>query len=533
MIVGKKLVAGLLAALLMPPLSCIFSSCQSSAGGKEVVTVRVDGPAKPISPLIYGMASPPQTTLDELGVTLNRFGGNPSSRYNWKLGNAWNAGKDWFFENLDYTGGDKEPAEKALIRKSRAAGAATLLNLPLLEYVARDRTSYSFSVERYGPQQAVDPNRPDAGNGVKADGTPLTGNDPGDASMKIDESFAVAWLDRLGGGVDIVALGNEPMLWDKTHRDVHPVPATYDEVLEKVVRWARALKKEHPEVKIAAPGLWGWPAYFGSAKDRETTGADKRAHEGKNFIPWFLERMRKEEQLNGRRLIDYLDIHYYPQAEGVFSERDDRTTSCLRLRSVRSLHDEDYQDESWIDRKVALIPRLKEWINEHYPGTGLLLSEYNFGGAGHISGALAQAMALGVMAREGLDAACLWTYPPAGSPQAEAFRLYRNYDGAGARFGDRLVPSSGGSGSLFSVSALDAEGRRLTLVLVNHAAEACQPTVILDGGAAAKVRAFGFAEGDPAVRRLKDRVVLQPGGRSLEVTLGAMSMVLVEAELNQ
>lgn len=531
MIVGKKLIAGLLAALLMPPMFCFFSSCHSSAGGKGVVTVRVGGPFTPISPLIYGMASPPETMLIELGVTLNRFGGNPSSRYNWKLANAWNAGKDWFFENLDYTGGDKEPADRALIRVSRKAGAATLLNLPLLEYVAKDRTSHSFSVRRYGPQQAADPNRPDAGNGLQADGTPISGNDPTDASLKIDESFAVAWLDQLGGGVDIVALGNEPMLWDKTHRDVHPVPATYDEVLEKVLRWARALKKEHPAVQIAAPGLWGWPAYFGSAKDRETTGADKRAHEGKDFIPWFLERMRKEEQLNGKRLLDYLDVHYYPQAEGVYSDRGDPATSRLRLRSVRSLDDEKYQDESWIERKVALIPRMKGWIEEHYPGTGLLLSEYNFGGAGHISGALAQAVALGVMAREGLDAACLWTYPPEGSPQAEAFRLYRNYDGAGARFGDRLVPSSSSSDGLFSVAALDSEGRLLTVVLVNHAPEAFQPTLLLDGGTAAAVRAFGYAEGDPAVHPLKDRAVLQPDGQSLLVTLGAMSMVLVEVEL--
>ena len=32
------------------------------------------------------------------------------------------------------------------------------------------------------------------------------------------------------GGVAIYDLDNEPSWWDAVHRDVHPVPFTYDEV---------------------------------------------------------------------------------------------------------------------------------------------------------------------------------------------------------------------------------------------------------------------------------------------------------------
>jgi len=52
---------------------------------------------------------------------------------------------------------------------------------------------------------------------------------------------------------------------------------------------------------------------------------------------------------------------------------------------------------------------------------------------------LAQADVLGIFGREGLDLATLWGPPVTTDPGAFAFRMYRNYDGAGAHFGDYSV----------------------------------------------------------------------------------------------
>src|SRR5687768_2817608 len=48
--------------------------------------------SQPISPLIYGVGGtePPWET----GTTARRWGGNPTTRYNWKL-NTYNITKDW------------------------------------------------------------------------------------------------------------------------------------------------------------------------------------------------------------------------------------------------------------------------------------------------------------------------------------------------------------------------------------------------------------------------------------------------------
>ena len=52
-------------------------------------------------------------------------------------------------------------------------------------------------------------------------------------------------------------------------------------------------------------------------------------------MPWYLQQMQAYEQQNGVRVLDYLDLHYYPQANGVsLSTAGNATTQALRLRST-------------------------------------------------------------------------------------------------------------------------------------------------------------------------------------------------------
>src|SRR5262249_36098961 len=142
----------------------------------------------------------------------------------------------------------------------------------------------------------------------------------------------------------------------------------------------------------------------------------------------------------GVRILDYLDLHYYPQASGVaLSSAGDSATQALRLRSTRSLWDPAYVDESWIADTVRLIPRMRAWVQADYPGPQRAVTEYNWGGLESINGALAQADVLGIFGREGLDLATIWGPPTMSQPGAFAFRVYRNYDGAGGAFGDTSV----------------------------------------------------------------------------------------------
>ena len=63
-------------------------------------------------------------------------------------------------------------------------------------------------------------------------------------------------------------LDNEPMLWNSTHRDLHPDPVSYEELWERTVRYAEAIKRVDPTAKVAGSAALGWTDLFFSAERR-------------------------------------------------------------------------------------------------------------------------------------------------------------------------------------------------------------------------------------------------------------------------
>ncbi|MGA7992975.1 MAG: glycoside hydrolase family 44 protein, partial [Thermoanaerobaculia bacterium] len=457
-----------LAAVLV---TFVCASAARPARGAAPVAVTVDPNADrhPVSPLIYGMNYGTAAQMSRLRVPVRRWGGNATTRYNWET-DTNNSASDWFFTNY---AGSANPASlpngsaaDVFVDEIRAAGGEALVTVPLIGWTPLDRTRrWGFSVAKYGAQQQTECSatgnaswcNPDAGNGVKTNGQNVTGNDAADTSKTIDATFVTRWMAHLAlrvgnaaaGGVRLWALDNEPMLWNSTHRDVHPAGVTYDELWAKTAAVGAAIKAQDAGAKILGPAVWGWCAYFYSAADGCSAGGDRAAHGGEDFLPWYLDQARAWETAHGTRLLDTLDVHYYPQASGVALTNDESVaTSALRLRTLKSLYDPAYLDESWIGQAVGqavyLIPRMKAWITAHYPDTKLAISEYNWGSDDGISGALAQAEALAIFAREGVDLATRWVAPAENSRTEDAFLLYRNYDGAGAGVaGDSVRATSG------------------------------------------------------------------------------------------
>ncbi len=455
-------------------------------------TLKIDAAAglRPISPEIYGMNFADEALAKELRLPLDRYGGNATTRYNWKNDTS-NRASDWFFENIPNTNPNPAAlpvcsASDQFIEKDRRAGAASLLTIPLIGWTPKSRAiTCAFSVSLYGPQQKTDPYRPDCGNGLRPDGSKITGNQPGDTSSAIGPDFVQEWLRYLvgrfgtagSGGVRYYNLDNEPMLWNSTHRDVHPNPVSYDEIRDLTYQYAAAIKAVDPAAKTLGPVLWGWTAYFYSALDTAAGDRwwnlpqDRLAHGNTPFVEWYLQQMRAYEQAHGQRILDYLDLHYYPQAGNALTSAGSAELRAKRLRSTRSLWDPRYVDESWIPEPVRLIPRMRAWVEANYPGTRLAISEYNFGGLEDLNGALTQADVLGIFGREGLDLAALWDPPKADQPGAFAFRIYRNYDGAGGAFGETSLQAVSMDQDRLSVyAARRAADGALTVVIINKTA---------------------------------------------------------------
>lgn len=449
--------------------------------------------AREISPLIYGIAYDPRLDAQDqylwkLNPTSRRWGGNPASRYNWELGNAWNTAQDYFWENVDYAG-TPGYSWKTFLELNHDRHVTAAITLPTLGWVSKDTTSFSFPRSEFPVQQAFDEYRTNAGNGLGKDGKPLRPGSPMHTSIASTPSFVANWVTAIraheakaGKEVSLYFLDNEPMLWNETHRDVHPNPVSYDELLEHTIAYASAVKKVAPDALLAGPAEWGWTGYFFSAVDKNAgfmLKPDRRAHGDTPLVEWWLTKLTEHEKKTGTRLVDVLDWHFYPQGQGIgigASGATDPETNARRIRSTRALWDPRYVDESWINEPIRLIPRMRELVNTFAPGLRLAIGEYNFGAEKHLSGGLALAEALGRFGQEGLFAAWYWTYPIDASPAFWAFRAYRDFDGKGARFEDWSLPtiSSARDSSLFA--ARSADGSRMTLIALN-----LSPTDNLEG----------------------------------------------------
>ncbi len=469
------------------------------------LNVNVAADRRAISPDIYGMNFYGTDPADfaslaaAIKLPVNRWGGNATTRYNWQT-NSFNSGLDYFFEGNPNTGNDPalgQPSESDdFVSSNKAANIKSLVTVPTIGYVSKARTSHlcGFSVAKYGPQKATDaPFAPDCGNGLDTNGIPITNNDPLDTSIVVGPSFVQNWITHLkttfgaanNGGVKIYELDNETSDWYETHRDVHPAPLTYNDLRDYTYLYGAAIKATDSSALTLGPSNFGWSVYA----DSRVPG-DKAAHGGVGFSEWYLQQMKLYEQQNGVRILDYFDQHYYPAQDGVaLAPTGDAATQQLRLRSTLSLWDPTYKDESWIGDPnqvnappIKVIPTFRDWVAANYPGTKLAITEYNFGGLESINGALTQADVLGIFGREQLDLATMWSPPSSTQPGAYAFRMYRNYDGAGSTFGDTWVQSvSADQGKLAIYGAQRGSDNALTLMVINKTGDDLTSTLALSG----------------------------------------------------
>ena len=520
------------------------------------VVCRVDGRTgvHAISPFIYGVAGADPGALATLGATVNRWGGNPSSRYNWAIGHAWNTGADAQFLNVDYTPHDRSASDVA-VEADRAQHVDTLMTIPALGWVARSADPADRSVDvpaAGGP--AIDSQGRIAGYdpGANRERTSVQSLprkptafvlDPDPASPVV---YQDEWVNHLvsrfgrgdAGGVRLYAVDNEPMLWSSTHRDVHPAQMGYDDLARTFEEYSSAIKAVDPTALVAGPESWGYPDLLYSELDRGddtfATHADRRAHGDVPLTPWFLRTMRRHDLATGRRSLDVLTAHWYPQGPGVAGDRSDPDTDALRLRSTRSLWDPSYVDESWINDTLQLIPRLRTWVAQEYRGTRIGITEYNFGGGRSISAGLAEAEALGIFGREDLFLATYWTVPKPDSPAWFAFRMYRDADGKGARFADTSIAADSSSPETVSCFASREEGW-IDVMLVNKDLDRNHVATLSlagprGGGSAQRFQYSGMAS--RSIVRLPD-VAVGEGGSQLSIDVPTASVTLLRVPVHE
>jgi hypothetical protein len=476
---------------------------------------------------IYG-TNAPEWNGHSRWLKLARVGGNRLTAYNWE-NNASNAGSDWFHQNDDLMGGGNVPGEamRRPVADAFAAGASIVMTIPMAGYVAADKNGggdvnqtpnyldvrFKRSLPRKGSAFTLTPN-------------------PNDAVVYQDEF--VNWLENRFPGATArfdrtlyFDLDNEPDLWSHTHARIHPNPVRYDELLERTVATAAAIKDVVPASWVFGPVSYGWHGYT-TLQDAPDSGANG------DFLDWYLRELAREETRVGRTLVDVLDLHWYPEAQGGGVRITGTDTSAAvvaaRVQAPRSLWDPAYTETSWITQwstlgPIRLIPRMRAKIAAQAPGKQLAFTEYNYGGGQHISGGIAQADVLGIFGREGVFAATLWELSGDERFIYAAFQMFRSYDGAGGAFGNTSISATTSDVARSSIYAsVDASNPgRMVLVAINkHTAPLTAGVAVTHSRRFPTAEVYRLTSSSAAPVRVSD-VPLSSDG-TFQVTLPAMSV---------
>jgi hypothetical protein len=469
------------------------------------IDVVANAPAAPISPYIYGAND--WCNPADIPFAASRSGGNRLTAYNWET-NASNAGSDYQHNSdnylvKDFPAADQKIPGQVVLNFQKVFGARkqyTLATVPAAGYVAADMN---------GPVQTTEVAPSPRWKKVTAEkpgGNLSLSPDASDGEVYTDE-FVNAMVNKLGnssaGGVNAWSIDNEPGLWKYTHPRIYPNALTVSDLIAKSAAAAKAVKKIDAAAEIYGPATYGW----GEMMAQE--GADWKNTLSKQydwFISAYLAQMKSESEKAGKRLLDVLDFHWYPESQG--GCRIIATTECdqlsasqaeARMQSPRSLWDSTYIEKSWIidsngKKAIQLLNRVRKSIQAQYPGTKMAMTEYEYGGHDHYSGGLAQADVLGVIGSQGMYMATIWSTP--GKFSRSAFQIYLNYDGQGGKYGDRAVPATASDNAALSAfAALDSkDSTALHLIAINKKASAQDVQFNLAGFKCDGGKVYGFDE---------------------------------------
>ncbi len=492
----------------------------------------------PISRYIYGV----NQSLDGNYATgtLTRMGGNRWTAYNWE-NNASNAGSDYLYQNDNYL--VSGPAYSSLqntpggamiptLNNAAARTAAAIVTIPMAGYVSADKlgngdvrnsgpdylsTRFNQMLPRKGSAFSLTPNLTDdfvyadeLVNWVKSTYPQTNPNKP-------------VWFD----------LDNEPDLWSSTHAEVHPAATTYAEMVSKSTQFAGAIKDVLPNTKVFGFVSYGWNGY--------TTLQNAPDANGRDFINFYLSQMNQASTAAGKRLIDALDLHWYPEAQGggvrITEQNNTAAVVAARLQAPRSLWDPTYTETSWITQystlgPINLLPRIKAKIAANYPGTELAITEYNYGGGNHISGGIAEADVLGIFGRENVFAAAEWPLNGDESFIGGAFRMFRNYDGVGSTFGNTSVQASTNDvvGSSVYASLDSTDPNVMTIVTINKTAAATTANLSLAGRSFATASAprYQLTSASATPQSAGTVAVTSPGAFSFSMPAYSVSTIKVQ-----
>lgn len=352
------------------------------------IVINASSSPKPISKYLYGRNNslsgdpgssftPKWTMYKDAGLNfLRESGGNNCTKYNWKR--KISSHPDWY--NNVYAN-DWDFAAKAL--QQNMPNAQGMWAFQLLGKAAKT-TNANFNDWGYngsnwwkGVTQNVagggtpNPNTADPNKALVAGNIDLYLEDwtPDSTTSILPHWFNDLSLDK--NHLRYWNMDNEVEIWSGTHDDVMPNQLPAEDFMQRYFAVAKKARAQYPEIKLVGPvtaNEWQWYNWNGGLINSG----------GKNYswLEFFIKRAAEEQNATGIKLLDVLDIHFYPgssdvtqvvQMHRVYFDKNYVFPEANGLKKINGGYDNSLTKE-------YIFERCKTWLDTYFGiGHGITL----------------------------------------------------------------------------------------------------------------------------------------------------------------
>lgn len=457
---------------------------------KAQVTIKIDSKSelKSISPYIYGRnnsisSTNPNWTIAEkdliqirdAGVTFFReSGGNNCTKYNWRK--KLSSHPDWYNNVYSHDWGS---AAKTI--QKNLPNAQGMWSFQLIGQVAKTNL-FNFNDYGYNKSQwweGVNQNL--AGNGV-LNTTGTKAKIEGDPNLYLenwnaDSTTAILdyWFGKNGLGLDKEKIkywnmDNEPEIWNGTHDDIMPKQLTAAQFITKYVEVAKAARSKIPSIKLVGPvtaNEWQWYNWDNNAITTD----------GKNYcwLEYFIKSIASEQKKSGVKLLDVLDLHFYPstkkveeivQLHRIFFDRNFVNPEANGVKRVSGSWDIN-------QNKEYIFGRINDWLNQYFGanhGITLALTEAGVEDVDANATAIWYASTMGEFMKNRVEIFTPWSWKVGMWETLHLFSKYNKNFSMPAESSNEVLVSS--------YPSINSNKDSMTIVLINRSPSISQNTTV-------------------------------------------------------
>ena len=459
-------------------LILLFFSSAASFSQDVVVTVNAAVDKKPVSPYIYGrnnsFSNSFGTTTSvsdialfkEAGLRLAREnGGNNATKYNWRK--KISSHPDWYNNVYDHDWGSLSSYIVSNVPDMQVMWAFQLIG-KVASNKNNNFNDWSYNSAQWWSgcsQNLAGGGIPNASGGSIAtvNGTPAlyTMDWPADSTAEVLNN----WFGTKGIGLNSTNfrywnMDNEPEIWSGTHDDIMPVQLAASAFMDKYFAVAKKARALYPGIKLCGPvtaNEWQWYKW-----SSETLNVNGKYY---SWLEYFIKRVADEQKATGIKLLDVLDIHWYP---GESSDAD-----VLQLHRI--FYDKAYDypgangiksiNGSWDNTQTReyIFQRINDWLTLYFGanhGITLGLSESGINSTNANTNSVLYASMLGTFANKGVELFTPWTW---NTGMWETLNLFSRY-----AKNQSVSSTSSLENTVSGYTTVTANADSMTVILVNR-----------------------------------------------------------------